>query len=152
MLYGGVSALMVAVPAQAQSPAPSADALNEFQRQVDSQLNDAQAVLEQEGYVQVQRYIDNRGLSETESRDRPLQLDTDGDYVITAVCDSDCGDLDLVLYASGSEVARDTASDAYPVLALRPQSQAHQLEVTMYGCGAEPCYFGFSVFRHSSRP
>ncbi|MEO0407181.1 MAG: hypothetical protein AAF289_07520 [Cyanobacteria bacterium P01_A01_bin.135] len=129
----------------------AADTLNEFQRQVEGQLNDAQAVLEQKGYTLVERYIDQQGLGETESRDRPLQLDPRSDYVITAVCDSDCDDLDLVLYAAGSEVARDTASDAYPVLALQPQAQTHELEVTMYGCGAEPCYFGFSVFRQAAR-
>ena len=138
-----IAAIAVAPAVSAQSSTP----LNEFQQQVDNQLNDAEAVLAQEGYVQVERYIDQRGLSENESRDRRLQLDTNQDYVIAAVCDSDCSDLDLVLYAGSSEVARDTASDAYPVLTLRPQAQAHQIEVTMYGCEAAPCYFGFGVFR-----
>jgi len=138
-------ALMPASPAMAQS-GPNRT-MNEFQRQVDSQLDDAQAVLEQEGYTQVNRYIDSSGLSETESHQRELQLDASYDYVITAVCDSDCADLDLVLSTSGNEVARDTESDAYPILSLRPNATAHQIEVIMYGCEAEPCYYGFSVFR-----
>ncbi|MGF1515756.1 MAG: hypothetical protein ACFB5Z_18930 [Elainellaceae cyanobacterium] len=121
--------------------------LNEFQLQVDSQLDDAQAVLEQEGYVQVDRYIDTGGLGETESHQWDLQLDVGQDYVITAVCDSDCADLDLVWYESGSEVARDTESDAYPILAISPEVGTQQVEVTMYGCEVEPCYYGFSIFR-----
>ncbi|MGF1536716.1 MAG: hypothetical protein ACFB4J_09585 [Elainellaceae cyanobacterium] len=121
--------------------------LNEFQLQVDHQLNDAQAVLEQEGYVQVKRYVDTRGLGETESHQWDLQLDVGHSYVVTAVCDSDCADLDLVWYESGSEVVRDTESDAYPILTVSPSVGAQQMEVTMYGCEVEPCYYGFGVFR-----
>ncbi|MGB3615465.1 MAG: hypothetical protein WBA10_16855 [Elainellaceae cyanobacterium] len=138
-------AVLAAAPATAQQV--SDDTMNEFQRQVNGQLDDAQAVLEQEGYVQVSRYIGASGLGETESHEQELQLEANYDYVITAVCDSDCADLDLVLYASGNEVARDTESDAYPILSLRPNAIAHQIEVIMYGCEAEPCYYGFGVFR-----
>ncbi len=142
---GLVATAAVPSPAGAQQ---SPQDMNEFQLQVVHQLDDAQSVLAQQGYVQVDRRVDTRGLDETESHQWDLELEVGYDYVITAVCDSDCTDLDLIFYELGSEAARDTESNAYPILTASPKAERQQIEVTMYSCDVGPCYYGFSVFRN----
>ena len=70
------------------------------------------------------------------------------DYVVTGACDEDCPDLDLRLKnASGTVVDRDELSDYHPEVSVRPSSsQNYSVEVDMYQCNVEPCYYGIAVF------
>lgn len=78
-----------------------------------------------------------------------LYFESGGHYVITGACDTDCSDLDLaVLDANGKTLIEDTATDDYPVVEFRPTASGqYTVEVEMYACSVEPCYFGFARFR-----
>jgi len=62
-----------------------------------------------------------------------------------AVCDADCGDLDLrLLDAHGEELARDEEDDAKPVVAWRADTDEQiTLEVSMRRCTLEPCGYAW---------
>lgn len=70
------------------------------------------------------------------------------DYVVAAVCDSDCGDLDLVLYDEADNViAADRDPDAEPVMTLRAGlAGRYYIEAVMVSCSVEPCYYAVQVF------
>jgi hypothetical protein len=49
----------------------------------------------------------------------PLELSVPATYLLFALCDEDCSDIDLLLYdQNGEEVDSDTAEDALPILEL----------------------------------
>ena len=75
-------------------------------------------------------------------------------YLVYAVCDQDCDDVDLFLYdPSGSLVASDSdvqASDDFPTanagFDFEPTSSGtYRLEVKIYGCTASTCYYAAEV-------
>lgn len=71
------------------------------------------------------------------------------EYVITGACDQDCTDIDLIIRnEDGDELDRDTQVDDQPVLRFRPPySGQFEIEVRMYACNVNPCYFGFGLFK-----
>ena len=69
-------------------------------------------------------------------------------YFISAVCDTDCEDLDMRVHAPGDEgpLAQDVEDDDVPlVLFTARQSGIHLLTLKMADCNTEFCYFGFRV-------
>ena len=83
-------------------------------------------------------------LGEDDSDARDLDLGP-GDVVI-AVCDNDCGDIDLYAYdAGGEEVDADVEEGAEPVLEDLGGG-SFEIEVYMVSCGAPPCYYALGVF------
>jgi hypothetical protein len=75
-------------------------------------------------------------------------LDQGTGYAITGACDEDCTDLDIVVEdANGNVVARDEADDDRPIVEFSPnRSASYTVNVKMYSCVEEPCYFGFGIF------
>ncbi|MBD2428686.1 hypothetical protein [Phormidium sp. FACHB-1136] len=59
---------------------------------------------------------------------------------VYATCDSDCTDLDILLYDAndGSLVASDVFPDAQPVVTA-PYEGSFVIEVVMASCSVEPC-------------
>lgn len=59
---------------------------------------------------------------------------------VYATCDSDCTDLDIMLYdaSSGQLVDSDTLMDAQPVV-VAPYEGDFIIEVVMASCSIEPC-------------
>ena len=69
------------------------------------------------------------------------------EYVLGGFCDEDCDDLDLYLYdEDGNTIDSDTEEDDYPVITFSPkESGRYKVEVSMYSCSVEPCYYGLSI-------
>jgi hypothetical protein len=63
-------------------------------------------------------------------------------------CDTDCTDLDLVLYdAAGNRVDQDVQVDDYPIVSTKPAADAvYTLEVRMVKCRAEPCRYAVQQY------
>lgn len=82
------------------------------------------------------------------SDDYYFSLSKGWQYQIIAVCDGDCGDIDLCLYDEyGGEIDCDTASDDKPMVAATPRwTGRFRLRVKMYDCRINPCKFGIAVF------
>ena len=70
-------------------------------------------------------------------------------YVIAGVCDTDCADLDIIVWdADGNAIAQDELDDDVPIVELKTgASSRYTIEVKMFDCSANTCYFGFGLFR-----
>ncbi len=70
-------------------------------------------------------------------------------YVITAACDNDCSDIDVTIKDNyGNILQEDTRTDDQPYVEFSPSASGiYQIEVNMYSCSENPCYFGFGVFQ-----
>lgn len=77
-----------------------------------------------------------------------ITLEGGHSYKIAAVCDGDCGDLDLCLFdEAGDQVACDTSEDSVPLLSIEANANSGAtLEVKMYDCKVNPCRYGVAIF------
>jgi hypothetical protein len=78
-----------------------------------------------------------------------VDLDLGVEYWIFGACDLDCTDLDLTLSdIQGNKLFEDILDDATPILSFTaPASGEYFLRVSMVECSAEPCSFGYKVYR-----
>lgn len=132
-----VALLAPATPAAAQSYADV----------VWTQLKAAYQVADNNGYS-VRNYIIGK-LNQDDTDTWTLTFYPGSDYMIVGACDGDCVDIDLVLYENelGLEVDSDTSRDDTPIVRVTPDVQEDfSIEVGMYECTAEPCYFGLAIF------
>jgi len=62
-------------------------------------------------------------------------------YRVYGVCDDNCGDLDMEIYAhDGVLVDRDVAANDRPYVQITPaRSGLHHVRIWLYSCDAEPC-------------
>ncbi len=76
-----------------------------------------------------------------------LELDPGERYTLVAVCDRECGDLDLRVVEAGSRVvAEDADPDAEPFIRLPPATAARwEVGVTMRQCAAARCRFSLAI-------
>jgi hypothetical protein len=133
-----LGALFVAAPASAQV----------YVQQVTRQLDAARATLQSEGYSRVRAYT-TANMDAGEERTFTFSLQRNRDYVISGACDNDCSDLDFWLTDNnGNDIDSDTATDDVPVVRVTPaRNGTFQLRVRMHSCSADPCYYGFGIFR-----
>jgi len=111
-----------------------------------SQLEAVYGWADGEGYS-TRNYLIGK-LDEDETDTWTMTLYGGNEYIIIGACDGDCGDLDIaVLDEYDNPVARDTETDDVPVVELALEEQGrYQIQVTMYDCSVEPCYFGLGIF------
>lgn len=149
-LVGAVSAMgLMFLPA----PAPAQG--SRWERQVQQYIRETTRKLGGQGYEQTG---ENRSgaLNTTESTWFTVTLRAGDSYVVTGVCDEDCKELNLALYAAnGYEVDAAQNAGTAPILRVSPrETMAYSLKVVMMRCQLNPCSFGVAVFhaRVSRRP
>lgn len=133
-----IGLLSISQPALAQS---------RFERQVQRQLEDVADLLDLDGQTMTHEpYIDR--LYEDEVDNLTLTLQGGRTYAIIGVCDNDCHDLDFDLYDNDDNLLEsDHADDDYPFVQITPAwTDTFTLNVIMYNCKTEPCYYGVGVF------
>jgi len=82
-----------------------------------------------------------------------VNLPLGNDYVVMAVCDNDCLDLDLSIVKSGVELSTDTTEDDWPLVKISPvDTPDYQIKVTMYRCGTPNCGYQVSVWQKPRTP
>ncbi|MEY4878547.1 MAG: hypothetical protein RJB62_15 [Pseudomonadota bacterium] len=85
-------------------------------------------------------------------RPHEVALRSGADYLIVVVCDDDCSDIDIRAYTEGgAEAAYDEAGArrrlGFASIMLSPlTSQTYRLDVDMFSCTNEPCYYAIGVF------
>lgn len=99
------------------------------------------------GYTCV--YEKYNSLEEGYSRKHEVYLRYGSYYELCAVCDNDCGDIDIKLYDGfGNLVAQDDTDDDVPVVGCSVVSSGYfTVKVIMADCADEPCSYGLSVFK-----
>lgn len=77
-----------------------------------------------------------------------FNLSSGRNYIIYAVCDEDCGDIDLCLFdENDNEISCDNKTDSMPFVNVTPRwTGSFRLRVRMYNCRVNPCKFGIAVF------
>lgn len=126
-------------PARAQS--------DEWVAQVRRQLQAAGHRLEGSGYSMTHEIFTgslNNGANEFVA----VPLDIGMSYELIGTCDTDCSDLDLVLFdPDGNQVDSDVQLDDVPIVSVSPRrSGTYRVKVIMAKCTAEPCRYGIGVF------
>ena len=131
-----IFAALVASGAQAQSYADT----------VWNQLQDWYDDYSDDGYS-VKNYVVGT-LDEDEQDSWTFYFEGGFDYKLVGVCDENCDDIDMAIYDDkGRLIDEDTLSDDYPIVSLvGARSGRYRIELDMYSCSVEPCYFGFAIF------
>jgi len=110
------------------------------------QLKAVYGVASDDGYDSMNYIVGKIDEGETEAW--TLTLVGGYSYMILGACDGDCQDIDIRLYdEDGNLVDSDTTEDDVPAVQGTVDTTARfTVEVEMYACSSEPCYFGFGVF------
>jgi hypothetical protein len=111
-----------------------------------SQMFDIGYVYGTKGYQCVYEKYNN--LNDGYSRKHEVYLSSGSYYELCAVCDNDCGDIDIKLYDGfGNLIAQDDTDDDIPVVGCRVISSGYfTVKVIMADCSDEPCSYGLAVF------
>ena len=141
------TALALAAVAAAFIATTAAAPQDEWVAQVRRLLQQAGKTFEDRGYSMTHRIYTgslNNGHNEMVS----LDLDIGTQYQIMGACDTDCSDLDFVLYdAAGNQIDNDVETDDVPIVSVTPRrSGTYRVKVVMATCTAEPCRYGVAVF------
>lgn len=139
-----VSALLAVAALAAASPAT---AQQSYQQQIRAQLARHSARILELGYVADREPVYG-ALNDDDSDQKAVTLRAGGRYVIIGVCDEDCSDVDLRLYApNGAKIIEDIETDDYPTLQFTASAAGtYRLSVEMATCRQNPCYWGVQVY------
>ncbi len=127
-----------------------ATASNEYEELVLSYLDVSHASLQdvwrEEGFDVQSIFHSSLGALEESERDTiSLALPETEAVILTAVCDDDCSDVDLILLDPlGNILDEDTALDDTPALVT---TGPVQVVVSMVACSVEPCFYALGVFQ-----
>jgi TPR repeat protein len=129
-----------------------ATASNEYEELVLSYLDASytyfqDALREEDVDVQSIFHSSLGALEESERETVFLTLPETEDFILTAVCDDDCSDVDLTLLDPvGNILDEDIAPDDTPITLVTTGGSV-QVEVRMVTCSVEPCYYALGVFQ-----
>jgi hypothetical protein len=120
---------------------------DEWVAQVRRLLQQAGKTFEDRGYSMTHR-IYTGSLNNSRNEMVSLDLDIGTQYAIMGACDTDCSDLDFVLYdPAGNQIDDDVEMDDVPLVSVTPRrSGTYRVKVVMATCTAEPCRYGVAVF------
>jgi hypothetical protein len=123
-------------------------AVDPFDKQVRAQLAEATNVLGKQGFGAPQ-LIHFGALEQDQEEDATFTLEAGRDYMMVAVCDEDCSDVDLrLLTPDRKEIDRDVERDDHPVVAVSvPASGTYTVRTIMAACKQAPCRYGVGVYR-----
>lgn len=138
ILFAAVLLGMVPATAQAQD--------EEYIDQVIAQLTAVSESFTEAGYEAL--VWEGGALEDDATQPFTATLTAGKTYVLMAVCDTDCSDLDLTLRdGDGDFVVEDTEVDDAPVIEFTVTASGEfTLDVTMFECTANICYFGVALF------
>lgn len=127
--------------------AASAFAQQEYVGQVRAQLDGTRRLMADEGYEKTHDYRIG-DLANGRSDSFTVTLRKGWEYVLTSVCDNDCSDLDIKVFdENNNQIAEDKEVDDAPIVEVTPKwTGQFRIQVTMYQCSDDPCYFGLAVF------
>jgi hypothetical protein len=120
---------------------------DQWVRQVRQMLQQASERYAQEGY-RMTHEVYTGALNDDARESVALMLDGGKSYQLMGACDTDCNDMDLVLFdPAGAQIDSDVLEDDFPIVsATVARSGRYRVEVRMPGCSREPCRYGIGVF------
>lgn len=123
-----------------------------WERTVIQYLAQTKRQLHEAGYTAGESHVG--GLNTDESASFSVTLERGVSYVLTGVCDPDCLDLQLALFApNGYEIEAAGSAGSAPIVRINPRETAsYRVQVRMARCTTNPCRFGVGVFRKRAPP
>ncbi len=120
---------------------------NPFLASVRQQLREAGRAAEQEGYRLSHDPFTGK-LRPKEGEFITITLQAGVSYLIVAVCDQDCRDMDLRLFDENRNlISEDISPDAIPVVSVTPRRTAtFRVRAIMSHCAAKECLYGVGAF------
>ena len=120
---------------------------NQYQQQIANQITQAATLVKSQGY-NPDRAPMMGSLNDDAEESIMVNLNAGTRYAFVGVCDNDCTDVDLQLFAGdGTKIAEDLDTDDKPVLQFTANySGAHRMKVLMPSCNQNPCYYGVQIF------
>jgi len=140
---------MLLAAAALAAASPSA-AQNTYQQQIRSQLLRHSERVRGIGY-NADREPVYGSLNDDDNDQKAVMLQAGNRYVMIGVCDEDCSDIDLRLFApDGTKIIEDIETDDYPTLQFTaPVTGTYRVSVEMATCRSNPCYWGMQVYHGS---
>jgi hypothetical protein len=131
---------------QPVSSTTSQPVVDEHREMVLAQLEIATMYWEDEGFHSLAS--DDGALAEAGEERFTINVTGGREYVVSAFCDDDCSDIDLVMKDSRDNlVDEDLEVDATPIVTGVPGvSGTYSLTVRVVTCTVEPCRFAVGVF------
>ena len=116
------------------------------------ELGYAALAMSAEGWTLRNRY-DARTLAGGQIDWAPVRLGDTREYMIVALCDEHCGDVDLALYGpDDAMLADDCREQGLARIHIVPEQRAlYDLEVRMIECAEEACHYSVAVFSRPGR-
>lgn len=135
-LLAAAAATLAAAPAQAQ-----------LDPTVQTQIDSAVVLMRGQGHTLKQAPAGG-ALAAGAASTVQLRLAGGSSYIIVAMCDADCSDLDLALTDSkGAAVDSDVELDDIPMVTVQvPADGVYTLTVSMATCNSAACKYGYAVF------
>jgi hypothetical protein len=120
---------------------------NPFLASVRQQLREAGRAAEREGYRLSHDPFTGK-LRPREAEFITITLQAGVSYIIVAVCDQDCRDMDLRLFDENRNfISEDVSPDAIPVVSVTPRRTAtFRIQAIMSHCAARDCLYGVGAF------
>jgi len=128
--------------------ATEAAAQNSYQQQIRNQLQTASNAIRGNGYA-ADREPMMGSLNAAAKEGMMVNLQGGVRYAIVGVCDNDCTDVDLRIWApDGAKLAEDILTDDTPVLEFTATvTGQYRLSVEMATCSTNPCYWGVQIYK-----
>jgi serine protease Do len=145
---------LLGAPPAGRAPRPSAPAASgthtaeAAEEIVVRQIARLEAALAAEGVARRSHPIETGALRNGQTDTISIELRSGTPYAMVGVCDMDCTDVDLQLFApDGTLLDEDVrVSDIPSVRFTPPVEGSYQLRVTMSGCTSDPCRYGVASF------
>jgi len=114
---------------------------------VSDQLDNIKKQLLKQGYSQTHDVF-YEYLDDSDYDFYSINLEAGVEYQIVAVCDEDCGDIDMCIFDSNAnQLDCDKTDDDIPVLIFTAtETGKHKVWVKMYECSIDPCKFGLVAY------
>ena len=120
----------------------------QYSDQVKGQLDIIKTYLSDEADVtKTHSYLIDR-IGEGEKDSATLTLRRGWTYMLVGVCDNDCTDVDIKVYdEDGDQVAADSDLSDVSAVTVEPRfTGEYRVQIEMYKCSIDPCYYGVGVF------
>ena len=129
------------------APTASAQDASEYEDQVIVQLEALAVEAEKKGFEVTHDFVID-DLNGNADESFTLTLEEGVTYLIASVCDQDCSDVDIEIYDENDNLIEvDEESDDVPVVTVSPAwTGEFTINVHMYECSTDPCFYGIGVF------
>lgn len=127
--------------------AATAGPLEQYEQEVNNQLQQAIKTAKEEGY-QLSFPPNVAKLARKAEAPKTVLLYPNRDYSFVAVCDRNCDQIKLMIKdMDGKSIMVTPTDDPVAVVTFKPPSEdRYQITVKMEKCSVQSCYFGLGIF------